>query len=189
MVWIVQSDDDKAILKEIHEQTPRGAVLIAAAYVEERLVDALKSRLNHHPTIENKIFKGYGPMASFSMRIDFGLLLGIYDENTHRVLRTLKDIRNDFAHKPEPIDFQTQKIRDLCYNLELRGVIDITTKAPNGESQKIFLELKPDGTPKTAFFNAIKYLLLILDMEIKIPPPRKPAPPVFPPLAGPSTSP
>lgn len=182
MTWVIQNDSDKQILEEMLKQSDRGAALIATAYLEERLVDAIKARLNRCQAIENKLFKGTGPLASLSARIDFGFLLGIYDPSAHRILRTIKDIRNRFAHKAEPLNFNTQNIKDLCAKIDISGGIDITLKAPDGTSQRVVLDIEPDGTPKTAFLNAVKFLLFALDMEIKIAPPRVPAPPVVPPI-------
>lgn len=183
MVWAIKSDDDKAILQEIEHQTDRGAALIATAYLEERLVDAIKARLVQDKNIESAFFKGIGPLANFSARIDLGYLLGIYEKKAHRLFLTVKDIRNRFAHRAEPLEFTTQKINDLCRNVDIS--VTALWKAPHpetGEIIKISIVLKPDGTPKTAFFNCVQFLLFSLDMEIKMMPPRKPAPPVMPPM-------
>ena len=181
MAWIVQDKNDELILKEIYKQTDRGAVLIATAYLEERLVAAIKARTNRNQAIENRLYMGAGPLASFSAKIDLGLLLGIYEQRVHRFLRTVKDIRNAFAHNPNPINFETQKIKDLCATIDLNLHTQFELKPPGGEIKKVEIDLQSDGNPKTAFFNAIQFLLLLLDFEVKIAPPRVPSPPVFPP--------
>ena len=182
MTWIIQGENDKLIVKEIHQQTDRGAALIAAAYLEESLVVAIKSRTNRHEAIENRLYKGAGPLASFSAKIDLGLLLGIYEPKVHQFLRTVKDIRNAFAHNPKPMNFGTKKIAALCAKIDLglNTTLDITP--PGGETEIVKIDIQSDSTPKTAFLNAIKFLLLALELEVKTPPPRVPAPPVIPPL-------
>ena len=114
-----------------------------------------------------------------------GLLLGIYEQDIRRFLHTVKDIRNAFAHRPEPMNFKTQKIRDLCSNIDINIQTELHFTAPDGTVNDVNFEVKSDGTPRTAFFNMTMYLLLILDMEINIAPRRGPAPPVFQSLVKP----
>ena len=159
--------------------------LIATAYLEERLIEAIKARLVEDDELGNKLFKGYGPLGSLSAKIDMGFLLGIYEKDVRRFLHTVKDIRNAFAHKPEPMDFQTQKIKDLCSNIDISLKTELKFTAPDGTVDDVIFELRSDGKPKTAFFNMTKYVLLILDTEIKIVPRRGPAPPVLQTLAKP----
>src|SRR5258708_37698427 len=84
-------------------------------------------------------------------------------------------LKKKYTPVPEPRDFNTQKIRDLSNNLTFNADIRITT---TGDDPINFL-LGPDGTPRTAFMNAIKLLLLVLDLEIKSLPLRQPPPPLF----------
>ena len=77
MAWTIRNEADNAIILETSKQTDRGAALIATAYLEERLIDAIKARLIHDLTLENKLFKGSGPLASLSAKINMGFLLGI----------------------------------------------------------------------------------------------------------------
>ena len=181
MGWTVTCDEDKAIIDEIHAQTDRGAALIAGAYLEQRLVLALKARMNRNEAVENELFRTSGPLGTFSAKISLALLMGIIDANTHRILKTIKEIRNDFAHNAEPLTFESQRIRALSNNINISAHIQLAT--PNG--QTLDFNFKPDGKPKTAFLNAIKLVLLALDMELKMLPPRVPAAPALPPLKQP----
>ncbi len=175
MTWLSASETDKAIIQEIETQTDRAAALIAVAYLEERLRSALDARSHRHANVEKEIYRSSGPLGSFSAKIDLALLLGIIEPKVHNFFHTIKDIRNVFAHQAEPRDFNTQKIRDLSNNLTFNADIRITT---TGDDPIHFL-LGPDGTPRTAFMNAIKLLLLVLDLEIKSLPLRQPPPPLF----------
>lgn len=183
MVWTIQDESDEAILREIMQQTDRGAALIAVAYLEERLTDAIKARLIRDEKLEGRFFKGAGPLASFSAKIDLGFMLGIYENDIQRILHTLRRIRNEFAHRTEPLDFSAQRIRGLCLKVDISVQTELDFKAPDGTVNHVDFNVQSDGTPKRAFFNAVKFLLLVLDMEIKIAPPRVPAPPVFQSLA------
>jgi hypothetical protein len=183
MVWTTRNESDKLLIKELLEQTDRGASLIAAAYLEERLTDAIKARLNRDEEIESRLFNGSGPLAAFSTKIDLGLLLGVYEPKARDFLHTIRRIRNEFAHNPQPRDFRSQKIHDLCKNIDLAVKATFDIHAPDGTTTHVDFELKPDGTPRTAFLNAVQFLLLFLDMEINVGTLRKPPPPVFAPFS------
>jgi hypothetical protein len=173
-MWITVSDADHLILNEIEGQTDRAAALIAQAYLEDRLVMAIKARLVHNDEVLNRIFKGTGPAASFSSRIDLGILLGLYELETHELLHQIKEIRNKFAHRAEPLNFETPTIADRCRNLDLPRIGMFVTEA--GESETF--DVQPCGSPRQAFMNAIKFLLFVCDRELRLSPPRRPAPPV-----------
>jgi hypothetical protein len=119
MVWVTASEADKPLLGEIENQTDRGAALIATAYLDERLLAAIKVRIIRDESLENKLFRGSGPLAAFSVRIDIGFMLGIFDAKVHKMLHTVREIRNEFAHKPEPRNFNSQRIKDLCKNIAI----------------------------------------------------------------------
>ncbi len=180
MTWITVSSDDKPIVEEIEKQTDRAAALIASAYVEERLLLAIQARTNRYEKIEKDFYRGAGPLGSFSAKIDLGLLLGVYEPRIHQMLHTIRNIRNEFAHQPKPRDFNSQRIGDLCDNIAVRVKLGMT-EATTGH--RIEIDLEAPQTRREAFLNAVKMLLLWLDMEIKQMPARLPAPPVMPPLA------
>jgi DNA-binding MltR family transcriptional regulator len=177
MVWITASDDDKPILEEIQKQTDRAAALIASAYLEERLIEAIKARIVRNEDLEGRLFKGSGPMAAFAVKIDLGFMLGIYGDRVRRAFHTIREIRNEFAYKPQPRDFNSQRISDLCKNIRMVANIEMKNKT---DGSHVKFSLEPDGTPRTDFLNAVKYLLALTDMETKKLPLRKPAPPIFP---------
>lgn len=181
MTWITVSDEDTPILEEIEKQTDRGSALIAASYLEQRLLTAIKARTNRHEKIEKDFYRGSGPAGSFSAKIDLGLLIGLYEPKIHQMLHTVKEIRNELAHEPKPRDFTSQRINDLCKNITVEAKLDLTNKT-NGQQIKIDLEKPKDS--REAFQNAVKMLLLWLDMELKKLPPRVPAPPAMPALSS-----
>lgn len=177
MTWLKASEDDDAILAEINSQTDRAAALIAAAYLEERLLGALKARLTRNQEAENALFGRGRPLSSFSSRIDLGLVIGVYGEVPRRLLHTIREVRNEFAHQAQPRDFNFQRIKDLSRNLECKFHFTLH----NTETDKTYdFKIDPDGTPRGAFMSAIKYLLILLDMETKMLPLREPVAPIFP---------
>lgn len=135
MTWITWGRDYSIASQAIPKQRDRGAAIIAQAILEQHLTVAINLRFSRPKTgaekrlfadIESKMFKGIGPFASFSNKIDFGFLLGLYPPYAHRQLHRIKEIRNLFAHNPQPISFRSQKVRDICAHL----------KAPKGAHRR-----------------------------------------------------
>ena len=103
---------------ELDGESDRAAAILAAAYFEERLRDAIMRKFTDiNKTLREKIFTGYGPLSTFSAKIDIARALGIYDQKTYNGLHKIKRIRNMFAHASTPIEFNQQDIADLCRNL------------------------------------------------------------------------
>lgn len=112
------NEESLAIAAEIRTQTDRAAALIATAYLDTRLADTIKSRLSLNPALEARLFSGYGALADFSGRIDMALALKIITPRGGRDLHRVRKIRNDFAHDATPMNFESQRIRAICKNLE-----------------------------------------------------------------------
>lgn len=176
VAWIITNDDDKAILQEIEAQTDRASALIAVAYLEQRLIAAIKSRTNRDEGLESRLYKGSGALAAFSTKIDLAYLLGVIDQSARRTFHQIRDIRNNFAHDSKPISFGSPSIKDRCKNFCFSVQFSMRNNT-NGQEVEFTLEESDDA--RTCFLNAVKYLLFLCDMELQQQPPRIPAPPVI----------
>jgi hypothetical protein len=120
------------ILTEIEQQTDRGAAILAVAFLDDGLLQAIKARLVPNVVVENRLFKGTAPLASFSAKIDLGHLLGLYTEERRRDFHRVREVRNEFAHRAKPVTFESQRIKDLIDNFRIDGLkIEITHDDPN----------------------------------------------------------
>lgn len=95
-------------------ETDRGCALMAAAFLDERLVDLIQSNLVNDERMSKKVFESSGPLGSFSSRIDIAYLMGLIPMNAVRDLHLLRKIRNDFAHVSDKLTFETPEIADRC---------------------------------------------------------------------------
>jgi DNA-binding MltR family transcriptional regulator len=116
MPWPSMNPAHNLVIAEINKQSDRAAAVLAVSFLEDRLAELLQAWLVDEPKIIGKMFNGSGPFASFSAKIDIGLLLGILEKSRHRELHLLRDIRNTFAHGLEALTFETPRIRDQCEN-------------------------------------------------------------------------
>lgn len=168
MSWLMEDPSYTKVIAEIESQTDRAAALIASSLLEDRLLKLIKSSAVGHIAIENKMFKGSGPLASFSAKIDLGFILGLFDAEVHKRQHTIREIRNEFAHNIQPVQFTSQRVVDLCANLAPSQTTLERSKHPKIASdpyiQKI---LKPTTSPREQFMNAIKLLLFSFQAGIK----------------------
>ena len=106
------------------EESDRAAAILAAAYFEDRLRDAIMTRfvaLNRRDEIE--IFKDYGPLSTFKAKVDIAFALGLYDRKIRKDLHTVRRIRNKFAHSSEPMN-STTTVAAECRKLDTKAVQD-----------------------------------------------------------------
>jgi hypothetical protein len=113
---------DPGIIDELRSQTDRGVAIIGGSIVEGHLRNAVMSRL--HPlsnTQRERLFTGFGPLSSFSAKIEVAFAMGVFGEKSRADLMKVKEIRNDFAHNVEggPWSFGHPEITKICAELYL----------------------------------------------------------------------
>jgi DNA-binding MltR family transcriptional regulator len=93
------------------ERSQAGQVLVAAGILDEVLQQLL---LYAGRKVSNKLagrlFEGYGPLSSFSAKIDIAYLFRHLSDEIYSDLRAIKDIRNCFAHAAEPLSLSSPEI-------------------------------------------------------------------------------
>jgi hypothetical protein len=80
----------------------RDLAIVCAAVLDLALAELITLRLNNYPDeVEDFLGldgDGRAPAATFGSRIQLALLLNIITEEDAKILRALKDLRNEFAH-------------------------------------------------------------------------------------------
>src|SRR3954451_5341598 len=118
MTWTLRdAKKERAITDRIEQGDDRSAGILAGAFIQDRLVMAIKARMINDKTVYGLVFKGNGPLANFSSQIDIAYLLGILNEYIREHMHRIREIRNRFAHRLEAHSFDTQIISDLCVTL------------------------------------------------------------------------
>lgn len=86
-------------------------VIMSTTVLEDWVTSATKTKMRRlSSNLNERIFRGYGPLSTFSAKIDIGYALELYDKTIHRDLRGLKDIRNAFAHTADPLHFKSEAV-------------------------------------------------------------------------------
>ncbi len=99
------------------KESDRGCVLSATAFLENELGRLLKSVLVQDDKLLKVLFEGYGPLATFSARIDLAYGLGYIAPLQRRDLHLIRKIRNIFAHRTGEVTFDDDDISSRCLEL------------------------------------------------------------------------
>jgi hypothetical protein len=140
--------------------------------VEESLTTLIRSRFIPDEEQLRELFRASGPLGAFSVKIRLGFLLGLYSAAAQSELNTIKEIRNEFAHRVAR-SFSVERIRDLANNLSLsekvefhmvqqkdnQAVLWIGAKPPADQpSQSVLLPLAPEKlTPREKYLRACQF--------------------------------
>jgi Domain of unknown function (DUF4145) len=115
-----QSDDFVAVWREIESASPRAAVIMVGASLEDALRWSMESRFidGLTPDCLRSLFEVDGaPLGSFHSKISVGHALGMYGSIGRDDLSAIKRIRNQFAHASRSITFDTHEIAAECRKL------------------------------------------------------------------------
>jgi hypothetical protein len=99
---------EEHIYAEYRNLPSRELAVVAAAVLDLALAELLALRLREQPREVEEFLglngDGRAPAGSFGARIQLGVLVGILTQQDAAVLRTIKEIRNLFAHRVR-VDF------------------------------------------------------------------------------------
>ena len=120
-VW----DELKRYYDELDGASDRAAAILAAAYFEGKLGDAIMCRFAQMSSafsdqieLGNRVFKKHNPIRNFSAKVEIGFALGLYNDEIRKNLQKAGKIRNKFAHASKPVEFDDAKIATICRQLE-----------------------------------------------------------------------
>lgn len=110
-------DEFLAFRRALREESDRGCALFVAAYLDAALEGLFRASVLESKKIDEELFEGNSPIATFSGRIRLSYYLGLISAEFRADLETIRKIRNDFAHDATILSFDTQSIADRCRNL------------------------------------------------------------------------
>ena len=109
------------LLKLVLDMGPKmdfASVIVLASRIERTLEFVIEG---HMPLMSNKskrtLFEGYGPLSSFSAKIDVAKASGYITMSQAKVLDTIRAIRNKFAHAEEDLHLDHPVIAPLAAKL------------------------------------------------------------------------
>jgi len=125
-----------AFLAEFQKETDRGAALVGAAMIDDRLDRLLRSHLLDCKAASELLDGGAAPLGTLSSRIRMAYALGLITDSEHSECNIIRKVRNEFAHKLHGLTFSDQGIISLCQSLKAHTPED---KRFGGNARQLFI--------------------------------------------------
>jgi hypothetical protein len=98
-------------VRRLQARTHAEIGIVAAAIIEEKLTEALLTKMRPlSGEMKKRLFEGYGPLSSFSAKIDLSFALQVIDTQARSDLTVVRKIRNQFAHSVSLVNFTSPGI-------------------------------------------------------------------------------
>jgi mannitol operon repressor len=108
-------------LNGFYEETDRGAVLMAAAILDEVLASVLRAFLVDSPESGRLLDEFNAPLGTFSSRILAAYALGLIEEQEFVEVEAIRKIRNLFGHSWDGISFDHPKVKGQIEKLPFQN--------------------------------------------------------------------
>ncbi|HEH9440562.1 TPA: hypothetical protein SIA39_002573 [Aeromonas sobria] len=130
-------------LLEFNKESDRGAVLNAAAVLDDWLKNILESFFVKNKSGSELVSGFNAPLGTFAAKVTAAHALGLIEESEYHEITIIRKIRNEFGHSWRGVDFGSGKVLNLVNQLPWYG--------PE--------ELESDSTPRMRFNFTIAILL------------------------------
>lgn len=158
--------DFKGFYEELQNESARGAVIIASAFLDAQLRNLLSKSFIDDPKIVDELLGAEdkdGPLSSFSSRTKAAYCLGLISQSMYSDLDKIRKIRNKFAHRMHGYTFDEPEIVSWCKSLKLAKMItDAIPDFPNTHRSMFLL-----GVTQLAGWLGMKTLELEADQTRK----------------------
>src|SRR6185312_12884367 len=92
----------ETFIKTFRDESDRGAVLVAAALLDEVLEKVLRETMSNEPHVKKKcvdpLFAPEAALATFASKMKIARAFGILADWMYEDLEIIRKIRNEFAH-------------------------------------------------------------------------------------------
>ncbi len=116
-------------LASFNEESDRGAALVAASMLDERLHEILAAFFIDSSASRDLLAGFNAPLGTFSSRASAAYALGLIQENEFKEITAIRKIRNQFGHGWEPVTFESDAISALAKKLPWLGPVENETEA------------------------------------------------------------
>jgi hypothetical protein len=107
---IPHKDFDKHV-RELTGTNHRLVAIVCASLVELNLTGLIKAFLRNGA---GSLFDPYKPLGTFAAKIEMAYALGLIDVEVRRNSDYIREIRNIFAHRMAPTNFNTKEVAAVC---------------------------------------------------------------------------
>lgn len=108
-------------LAAFNRESDRGAALVAASMLDERLEQILNAFFIESSAARELTSGFNAPLGTFSSRASAAVALGLIQDNEFKEITLIRKIRNEFGHGWEPLTFEDERIAAHARKLPWRG--------------------------------------------------------------------
>jgi hypothetical protein len=165
-IWSHRNASEKEAHAEIENSSDRAAAVLGAAFIDDRLTEAIKARFHQDKKVLERLFGHAGALSTFSAKIDVAFSIGMLSKEAIEDLHVIRKVRNEFAHNLRMKSFAAAPVRDLIKNIHMSSKTLI--KLPGGKNT-LTLTFPPPASkiakppPRYAFISCCQCFILILD--------------------------
>ncbi|WP_027517877.1 hypothetical protein [Bradyrhizobium sp. WSM1417] len=161
--WFIRDDRDREIIEDLEngKHSDRALAIMAGSFIEDGLKHALKRVLSS----DEKAARVFVDTA-FARNITLGYLLQLYSADVRWDLDRIRDIRNEFAHRPEPLTFDKPPISDHMRSLKSIARLEIDGVLHGGATP--FEAFLAGGPPVSAPTNNRDLFLMTVQILIML---------------------
>jgi len=118
-------------LASFNEESDRGASLVAASMLDDRLAQVLSAFFIESSAATDLISGFNAPLGTFSSRASAAAALGLIEENEFREITLIRKIRNEFGHGWEPLTFESENVAVHARKLPWLGPTELEETSDN----------------------------------------------------------
>lgn len=118
-----QTRDWSAFTAEFDGESDRATALLAVAFLDVYLEQALTSFLVNDPQEVQRLLAPEQPLASFAARARMAYCLGLIDRPSFKDITLIREIRNEFAHSLQGRSFRDRDIAEKCAALKAPWIV------------------------------------------------------------------
>lgn len=119
-------EDWNGFFEEIQKESPRAAIIISAAFMDEWLRELIVNFMVDSKVVESLLGQNR-PLSSFSSRISTAYCLGLISSDQYDDLILVRNIRNEFAHGMHGLSIDDPHIVKWCNELKIPKKISVET--------------------------------------------------------------
>lgn len=131
------AEDLAQFVVELKRETDRGLPLVAAALLDDKLLETLRAFFCLGQSAGKLLDDGNSPLGTFSSRAEACLALGLIDQFEYSEITLIRKVRNEFAHGKHGTSFKTERVHSLCSTL--RSPLPVGGEFPINEPRFRFI--------------------------------------------------
>ena len=146
-----------SMIDELEKESDRGAVLVAAAFLDDSLSNLLRSVMVDDKNLIDSLLRPDGPLGTFSARIKVCQAFGLLESDVYHDLQLIRRLRNEFAHRHQSASLEDPSARDRISNFQSQR------RLPPPPREEPISALWYDGHPRERLRWAVSILCQLID--------------------------